>query len=119
MKNIIVIVLLTILSQGVFAQEASKPKKEIKTIEFKVKGNCDQCKKRIENAASIKGVKSTLWNEETQVLKVIFRTDKATEMQIHEAVAKSGHATDKVAKDTAVYNELPECCKYDDRKHQK
>ena len=119
MKNIIVIVLLTILSQGVFAQAASKPKKEIKTIEFKVKGNCDQCKKRIENAAYLKGVKSTSWNEETQMLKVVFRADKVTEMQIHEAVAKAGHSTDKVEKDKTGYNQLPECCKYDDRKHDK
>lgn len=119
MKNIIVIFLFALFTQGAFAQAATKPKKEVKTIEFKVKGNCDQCKKRIENAAYLKGVKSTLWNEETQLLKVVFRADKVTEMQIHEAVAKAGHATDKVAKDTAVYKELPECCKYDDRKHSK
>ncbi len=115
MKNIIVIVLLTILSQGAFAQTSTKPKKEVKTIEFGVKGNCEQCKKRIENAAYIKGVKSTLWDEEKQSLKVVFRTDKVTEMQIHEAVAKSGHTTEKVAVDKTVYDQLPDCCKYQDK----
>ena len=120
MKNLIILFFLTVFSQGAFAQEkTTTPKKEVKTIEFKVKGNCDQCKKRIENAAYIKGVKSTLWDETKQTLTVVYRADKVTEMQIHEAVAKSGHSTDKVEKDKTIYKELPECCKYDDNKHHK
>ena len=30
------------------------------TQTFSVKGNCEQCKERIENAADIKGVKTTI-----------------------------------------------------------
>ncbi|MCD6068179.1 MAG: heavy-metal-associated protein [Bacteroidetes bacterium] len=113
MKKSIIIFLLIAFSQALSAQQ--KPAKEVKTAEFKVQGNCEQCRKRIENAAYIKGVKSTSWDETTKMLKVTYRTDKVTEMQIQEAVAKSGHQTEKVAVDKAAYAELPDCCKYQDK----
>ena len=100
---------------SVFAYSQDKPKKEVKTIEFKVQGNCDQCKKRIENASFIKGVKNAVWNDETKMLKVTFRADKVNEQQIHDAIGKAGHQTEKaVANDTA-YAELPDCCKYKEK----
>ena len=97
---------------SVFSYSQTKAKKEIKTIEFKVFGNCDQCKKRIENAAFIKGVKNAVWNDETKILKVTFRADKVEEQQIHDAVAKVGHETEKAKANDAAYSELPGCCKY-------
>ncbi|MBK6834617.1 MAG: heavy-metal-associated domain-containing protein [Bacteroidetes bacterium] len=100
---------------SVFAYSQDKAKKEVKTIEFKVLGNCDQCKKRIENAAFIKGVKNAVWNEETKMLKVIFRADKVDEQKIHDAVAKSGHQTEKSKANDTAYTELPDCCKYKDK----
>jgi copper chaperone CopZ len=112
MKKSIILLLLVAFAQAVSAQ---KPAKEVKTAEFKVQGNCEQCKKRIENAAFIKGVKSTSWDETTKMLKVVYRTDKVSEMQIQEAVAKSGHETEKVAVDKTAYAGLPDCCKYKDK----
>jgi copper chaperone CopZ len=112
MKKSIILLLFVAFAQAVSAQ---KPAKEIKTAEFKVQGNCEQCKKRIENAAFIKGVKSTSWDETTKMLKVIYRADKVSEMQIQEAVAKSGHETEKVAVDKNAYANLPNCCKYKDK----
>jgi len=100
---------------SVFAYSQDKAKKEVKTIEFKVLGNCDQCKKRIENAAFVKGVKNAVWNEETKMLKVTFRADKVVEQQIHDAVAKAGHQTEKATANDAAYSELPDCCKYKEK----
>lgn len=100
---------------SVFAYSQDKAKKEVKTIEFKVQGNCDQCKKRIENAAFVKGVKNAVWNEDTKMLKVIYRTDKINEQQIHDAVAKSGHETSITKANDAAYSELPDCCKYKEK----
>lgn len=97
---------------SVFAYSQDKTKKEVKTIEFKVQGNCDQCKKRIENAAFIKGVKNAVWNADTKVLKVTYRADKVNEQQINDAVAKSGHETELSKASGAAYSELPTCCKY-------
>jgi len=113
MKNILILFFIAACTLVSSAQEKKeKTKKEVKTIEFKVEGNCEQCKKRIENAAFIKGVKNTNWNMDTKMLKVIYRTDKVTEQQIYEAIAKSGHETEKASADKAAYDKLPNCCKY-------
>ena len=117
MKNIIkkVVLLLAVCLFPAFTH-AQEKKKEVLTIYFKVAGNCEQCKKRIENAADIKGVKTSSWDEDTKILKVIYRADKVSEKQIKEAVAKSGHDAETFLATEATYNKLPGCCKYRDRK---
>ena len=85
----------------------------IKTTTFSVKGNCDECKERIENAADIKGVKNAVWNEDKQALTVTYNADKVTVEQIEKAIAKSGHSTQNQKVDTVAYKALPECCKYE------
>ena len=108
MKKIATI-LLIVLS---FVSNAQEQKKEIKTVTFKVSGACEQCEKRIENAADIKGVKAAEWDEKTQVLKVTYRTDKVTVEKIREAILKSGHDVENEKAPDASYNKLPDCCKY-------
>lgn len=49
------------------------------------------------------------------MLKVIFRADKVDEQKIHDAVAKSGHQTEKSKANDTAYTELPDCCKYKDK----
>ena len=50
MKKLIIIA-ICFIAFGIKAQTT------VKTITLAVKGNCEQCKERIENAADIKGVK--------------------------------------------------------------
>lgn len=113
MKQFLVysILFLSFLSH---AQE--KTAKQIKTIYIKVKGNCDQCKARIENAADIKGVKLCVWDEKTQTAKVVYRDDKTTPDKIEEAISLSGHETEKHPASLKAYNGLPDCCKYNNGK---
>ncbi len=112
MKRILLIMLVAVIS----SVQAQEKKKEVLTATIKVLGNCDQCKNRIENAADIKGVKTSTWNEETQTLTVVYRADKVSEQQIKEAVLRAGHdVEDKKAPDN-VYKKLPECCKFRDKK---
>ena len=85
----------------------------IKIATFSVKGNCEQCKERIENAADIKGVKNAVWNEDKQVITVTYNADKVTLDQIEKAIAKSGHKTGNVKADSVAYKALPACCKYE------
>ena len=87
----------------------------IKTETINVKGNCEQCKKRIENAADIKGVKVSNWNEDTKVLSVTYNPEKVSMLQITEAIAKVGHDAGTVAATDASYKKLPGCCQYKDR----
>lgn len=90
----------------------SKAQSTIQTTTISVKGNCDECKERIENAADIKGVKNAVWNEDKQAVTVTYDTKKVTLEQIEKAIAKSGHETKTQKADTIAYNGLPNCCKY-------
>ena len=111
MKTIIIL-LISILS----CYTANAQDKTIKTMTLSVKGNCDECKTRIENAADIKGVKLCLWNEEKQTATITYRSDKISPEQIEKAIAASGHDAGTSKADLASYNKLPSCCKYRDKK---
>lgn len=80
---------------------------------FKVSGNCDMCKERIETAAkSVAGVASAEWSTETKLLHVNFDSGKTSSDAIQKAIAKAGHDTEKHKAPDDVYKALPECCLY-------
>lgn len=106
MKIFIILIISLIFSIKVQAQST------VTTSTIAVKGNCDECKERIENAADIKGVKNAVWSEEKQALTVTFDTKKVSLIQIEKAIAKSGHETTHETADVKAYNDLPKCCKY-------
>ena len=93
-------------------QKTAKTNKKVITSEFKVSGVCGMCKDRIEKAALIKGVKFAEWTKENQMLKVIYKKGKVKEDDIHKALAKAGHDTEKAKAEDAVYDKLPFCCGY-------
>lgn len=111
MKTIVLTIIMMCVSIGGFAQD-----KGIKTVTISVKGNCEDCKKRIENAADIKGVKLAEWDENAQALTVTYKADKVTLEKIEAAVAASGHDTKNSNSTTETYNKLPSCCQYRDQK---
>jgi mercuric ion binding protein len=87
---------------------------ESKTEKFKVYGNCDLCKKRIETAASmVEGVSSADWNKETKMMAVVFDAAKTDMQKVGLAVATVGHDSEMQRTTDAAYNKLPSCCKYD------
>jgi len=106
--------LIAILLTGVISISAYSQDKKTETVEFEVKGVCDMCKDRIENASLIKGVKFTEYTVDTQTLKVVYRKDKTTLDKIHASIAKAGHTTSKVKANPDAYNKLPSCCQYAD-----
>lgn len=108
MKRIIVFLSIIFSSFFVFAQE----QKDIATEKVKVEGNCNMCKKRIENAAYIKGVKRAEWDKKTQMLTVVYRPSKTSADAIFNSIAKAGHSSEKVAATETDYKNLPECCQY-------
>lgn len=107
MKTIIILFIGIIFSLKIQAQTT------IITSTVTVKGNCDDCKERIENAADIKGVKTSNWNKDKKVLTVTFDSKKVTLTQIEEAISKAGYATANKAADANSYKKLPDCCKYE------
>jgi copper chaperone CopZ len=85
-----------------------------KTEKIEVKGNCGMCEKRIEKAASaVEGVSKADWSKETKQLEVTFDDTKTSLDKVEVAIAKAGHDTPHHKASKKVYNELPDCCKYD------
>lgn len=82
---------------------------------FKVWGNCDMCKKTIETALKVDGVKKATWNVETKQMLVKFDPSKISLDQIHQKIAAVGYDTDKVKGDDTAYNNLHGCCQYERR----
>lgn len=109
---------MLLLVAPILAKAQNNQDKSIVTCEFTVSGVCNMCKERIEEAALIKGVKMAEWDKTTGVLKAVYKSDKVTEKEIHEAVAAAGHSTDQVETSEEAYSELPECCAYKDGQHK-
>lgn len=85
------------------------------TEKFKVYGNCEMCKERIEKALKVKGVRYAYWDKDTKIATVKFNPDVVTLDQLHQLVADVGHDTDKVKAKDEVYNNLHHCCQYERR----
>jgi periplasmic mercuric ion binding protein len=110
MKNIIFLFALIIsITSFMSAQENI-----VKEAEFKVFGNCGQCKTRIEKALKIKEVKSAKWNKQTKMLSVAYLSPAITVDSLQKRIAAVGHDTEKFQAPDSVYSELPGCCLYRD-----
>ncbi len=86
---------------------------EMKTEKFKVSGNCELCKARIEKAAkSVEGVTSASWNKDAKMAEATFNPSKTNLDKIELAIAGTGHDTELHKATDEAYNKLPGCCKY-------
>ena len=112
------IVLATILlSINSYAQSAQgKSSSKVESASFKVWGNCEMCKERIDKAAELPGVVSADWNQKTKILNVSYVAGKTSTDAIQKSIAAAGHDTEKYTGDLKAYNVLPKCCKYDRKK---
>jgi mercuric ion binding protein len=99
------------LSNTVFSQEKIKTKKVVSDT-ILVKGVCDMCKERIENAALIRGVKKAEWNKFEQQLIVYYKPEKVESDAIEKEIAKAGHDTENHKARENDYARLPDCCAY-------
>ena len=108
------ILFLLIFLLTAFISNAQEKKNNKVTTEFEVSGVCDMCKKRIENAALIKGVKYAEWDKKTGIITVIYDDRKTTNEAIQEAIAEHGHDTPLAKADSLDYKKLPDCCYYRD-----
>ncbi|HRO43748.1 MAG TPA: copper chaperone [Flavipsychrobacter sp.] len=106
MKRIFILFFSLIISITAFSQS------DIKTEKFKVEGNCGMCKKRIEEAAFVKGVKRAEWDKQSHELTVIYRPSKTNTDAIATSIAKAGHSSEKMEAPEKNYKNLPECCQY-------
>lgn len=112
MKNLLFIAAFLIPFLGFASQAAEK-------TSFKVYGNCGMCEKRIEKAATMDGVLSADWSQETRMLTLEYDAEKVDLMEVHQAIADAGHDTEKVKADDKTYKELPGCCRYERKENAK
>lgn len=106
--RLIITVALAFFSSALFAKE--------KTDTFKVYGNCDMCKKRIEKATLADGISKAIWNVDTKIMTVTYDDSKITNGDIQKKIAAAGHDTEKFTAADDVYESLPECCLYERKK---
>ena len=109
MKSLIILIIIII--SGI--SQLSAQKEYVKSEDFTVYGNCGMCKRTIEKAASIKGVKSANWNMETDVMTVTYDTALVKLVEIKKAIASSGYDTDECRATDDAYKKLHGCCQYD------
>lgn len=105
-KSLLTLVFM-LMSMTIFAQSL------LKKEQFLVKGNCEMCKSRIENAAKSKGAKTANWSSETQILSVQYDANNTDADKILKNIAEVGHDNDKYKADDSIYKKLPGCCLYD------
>jgi copper chaperone CopZ len=114
MKKLILVLMISLVGISVQAQENTIKKNKNKEVIIKVNGNCGMCEKRIEKAAfSVKGVKKAEWHIDCQDMHLIIDENKCSVDQVHEAVAKEGHDTDKVKAKDEDYERLHHCCQFE------
>jgi membrane fusion protein, copper/silver efflux system len=93
---------------------ASPGKEAVAHEMFKVYGNCEMCKERIEKAAlSVPGISTANWDIESKMLHLNYLKEKVSIREAHKAIAKVGHDTELEKAADDVYENLPGCCLYD------
>lgn len=97
-----------------FSTQAQDKKNKNAKYTIEVNGNCDQCKKRIENAAfTVKGLKKAVWEVESHQLSLILNEEKSSLLDVKKKLASVGHDTDEVKATNEDYEKLHSCCKYE------
>ncbi len=111
-KLVMLVVAVILFSNGLMAQPKNITASST-TVTFKVWGNCESCKDRIEKAAGVNGVEKADWNIQTKMLTLSFNPSTVTSAQVQKKIAAVGHDTELFRADDKVYDGLPSCCKYD------
>lgn len=84
-----------------------------KSETFKVWGQCDMCKARIEKTVKVEGVSTALWDEKSQLLTVTIDPAKTSKDVLSKKLAIAGHDTEKFKATEEAYAKLPGCCHYE------
>jgi hypothetical protein len=102
-------IMILVTSYGVTAQFN---KDRDSAVFFKVFGNCEMCKERIEKAVKGKVIIKASWDIDTKLLTLSVHGSVYNPDKTHHRIAEAGHDTEKEKASDITYNELPECCHY-------
>ena len=110
--------ILYIAAALVILVSACQPSSPEVTATFKVWGNCETCKKTIEDASKLSGVKEANWNVDSKLMTVKFDTTQVNLDAIEQNIAKAGYDNDKYFGDDYAYGKLKECCQYERKPYE-
>jgi periplasmic mercuric ion binding protein len=114
MKEVkLMLALVILLGIGTVASAQEDKKTAQKTETFKVWGECDMCKSRIEKAAKAEGAITAVWDGKTDMLTVVFDPSKTSVDALSKKMSSIGHDTEKYKATADVYEKLPGCCQYE------
>lgn len=109
MKKLLSLLIVLIAITGVSKLYAQTSK----TDSFKVYGNCEMCKKRIEKATAVGGIAKSDWNVDTKVMTVTYNPTQISNVAIQKKIAAVGHDTESEKAEDSIYKKLPGCCIYE------
>lgn len=82
------------------------------TIIIKTSSQCEDCKKRIENAVSFeKGVKNVNLDVSTKNATITYDKTKTSPDKLKKIIAKVGYDADEIPAEAKAYKKLPKCCR--------
>jgi mercuric ion binding protein len=110
---VIISAALNLSSYGQTNDQSSIKTAAARTETFKVFGNCELCKARIEQAVKDEGASSATWDTKTRMLTVTYDPSKTNKDKLSKKLASVGHDTEKYKAPDDVYDKLPACCHYD------
>lgn len=83
------------------------------TVILHVQGSCEMCKKRIETAVDVKGVKAADYNLEKKELELTYNPQKVDLAFLKQEILKIGYDVDSLKAPEEAYKKLDHCCQYD------
>lgn len=109
MKKLILLALVSLITLGVNAQQASKKEQ---TVTIQTNGVCQKCADKFkENVPYFKGVKSYTYDMKTAKLTINYDSKKTNPDQLRQQISKLGYNADNVKADEAARAKLPACCR--------
>ena len=93
---------------------SSHGQSKLTSTSIEVDGLCGMCKKRIENAAYLPGVKKVNWNKESHQLELVFLNKKVSQEEIIASINSIGHDVEGSLASEEQYAKVHGCCKYRD-----
>jgi mercuric ion binding protein len=107
-KSLLLFIFMSLLYNGVQAQEKQQ---KFQTVVIMTSSECGDCKERIEGALNYtKGIVFAELDVATKQVTVKFATKKITLQQVKEAIAAVGYDADDVKAVPAAQKKLPTCC---------
>ncbi|WP_136667024.1 DUF3347 domain-containing protein [Flavobacterium sp. H122] len=108
--------LMAFIMLSITACEAQIQNAKKQTV--KISGNCEMCKKTIENAGNIKKIAKVNWNKDTKEAEITFNSKKTNIDAVLKRIAIAGYDNEKYLASAESYAKLPECCQYEREKRE-